>query len=1284
MKKIVSVLIAISIILSGMAVNVSAVEEVLVKESFEDTLSSSVWTGGYEITDGINKSITSSSNGTDFNCRLNKSVESGAMIVSYDVMIPNYAAIRIKQVWDDAGERAYLIKSTTSGKITIENTELCPYTPGQWYNISEVVDVTEKTVDVYINGKHIDKYDWRENKEASGICYIQTQYDSNEIYVDNAYIASYTDKASADAALSAMLTKKISLEKSSFDVAKNTTVTNAVKPITSGAEIISYDISGNPVGGRLMQIYDNTLNVNARTALVAVNSSGIITVNNSSTEYYWDSTKTNNVSLVFDAVNVKFSVYYNGIEIAKDKATFNGGCNIARIDCQSGDNAEFTVSNAWAMGFESFANAQEYIKAKSNFEEKAVQTYYGISLTDAKELISQYARGISAISCTLEQESKIVSEMSRKYPGIKIFSEDFNKYAVSSAPTGYMVADNAIVMENRSVELSYNSGRGRLLKSSAITNQSFITSADFMQTQTSNIDCLMRITDSTGTKEVVKVYTKDQNIMFTYGNSEGQTIAKTLLEGYENDTWYNIMVLSDIEDKTFKIYIQNECFENSSFNFVCSDMTDFDRVFDSYTSSENTKYYIDNIDVYSFGGGASSHSYIWREKFSDKADGYEILTSDGYVAASNAFVENGALKIINVGNGRSRLLKQTNAATKAFKVSFDFMQDELSNITCLARTSNADGNHAAFVLYTENGNIGVNYNAHQEGVSREIIYEGYKAGEWYNIEYYVNLDTKTFSINVNGEPCSNSNLEFLSDFVTDYYNLNRIFDTYNENKGVYYIDNIAVYGDYLYDKIFPITIKDRIAYDMMLPVPLDDSANYTWSASVSGIVDNGMIVRPEETTNVVLTLTASDGVFSSKRKYNVKIMNNDDVAAAITTAMNALNFPEVLASPIVIFPKSPDEEVEIEWSCSPEGVIDADGNVQIPVDNDVNITLKATLSYTNTSVAEQTKDFNVTIKSVLPYVVSDAIYETNNGNETRSAANASNLKKVYVDKMLDKTALLISASYNENGRLLDVKKTKVVDGFNEVNFDLPEGTYNVKNFVWDDLNNLNPLAIASELKNDDITCWMIGDSMMATYDPKKTTRVGWGQIFGNYFDESHVTVRNENAHPGYALKSSLREGCLNSILKDIEQGDYVVISFGHNDSHSYNPFIYLTTETGGGYQQYITKYVDAVRLRGAQPILVTSIERCIYDKDGKPTNSLAEYARSMKEIAGVLNVPVIDVNTMTNKYLTEVGYNVAKNRYMIDAEGDVTHLNGEGAAWVCEYVAEQLRELNIPISDYLK
>ena len=36
MKKILSVLITISIILSGMAVNVSAVEEVLVKESFDN------------------------------------------------------------------------------------------------------------------------------------------------------------------------------------------------------------------------------------------------------------------------------------------------------------------------------------------------------------------------------------------------------------------------------------------------------------------------------------------------------------------------------------------------------------------------------------------------------------------------------------------------------------------------------------------------------------------------------------------------------------------------------------------------------------------------------------------------------------------------------------------------------------------------------------------------------------------------------------------------------------------------------------------------------------------------------------------------------------------------------------------------------------------------------------------------------------------------------------------------------------------------------------------------
>ena len=107
------------------------------------------------------------------------------MLVSYDVMLPDVASVesvRIKQVWDSAsaseGKRAYLLEATTKGKITINGTELCDYVPGQWYNITEVVDVTNKKIYAYVDGKYIKKeYDWRndDNGVANGINRIQTQ-----------------------------------------------------------------------------------------------------------------------------------------------------------------------------------------------------------------------------------------------------------------------------------------------------------------------------------------------------------------------------------------------------------------------------------------------------------------------------------------------------------------------------------------------------------------------------------------------------------------------------------------------------------------------------------------------------------------------------------------------------------------------------------------------------------------------------------------------------------------------------------------------------------------------------------------------------------------------------------------------------------------------------------------------------------------------------------------------------------------------------------------------------
>lgn len=77
----------------------------------------------------------------------------------------------------------------------------------------------------------------------------------------------------------------------------------------------------------------------------------------------------------------------------------------------------------------------------------------------------------------------------------------------------------------------------------------------------------------------------------------------------------------------------------------------------------------------------------------------------------------------------------------------------------------------------------------------------------------------------------------------------------------------------------------------------------------------------------------------------------------------------------------------------------------------------------------------------------------------------------------------------------------------------------------------------------------IGDSTMATYDPNTTVTRGWGQMFQQFF-KGDVTVNNR-AKNGASSKSFYKESAYwQSVKKQIEPGDYVLIQFAHNDEKS--------------------------------------------------------------------------------------------------------------------------------------
>lgn len=223
----------------------------------------------------------------------------------------------------------------------------------------------------------------------------------------------------------------------------------------------------------------------------------------------------------------------------------------------------------------------------------------------------------------------------------------------------------------------------------------------------------------------------------------------------------------------------------------------------------------------------------------------------------------------------------------------------------------------------------------------------------------------------------------------------------------------------------------------------------------------------------------------------------------------------------------------------------------------------------------------------------------------------------------------------------------------------------------------------------------IGDSTMANYDEEKYSgekeQRGWGQLFSQFLKEG-VVVDNE-ARNGRSSKSFYYErwGELKETIKD---GDYVIIQFGHNDEKDDGADTHRDdheargTNPWGQYREFLKIYVEDVRSRGGKPILATPVVRRMLEK-GKiePTgrhsltqhcngsDSLLNYPLAMKSVAIEMQVPLIDMTTLTQNMVEEMGTDKAAQIIYINA--DKTHLKAEGARLFAQLMAEALKDQDV-------
>ncbi len=222
------------------------------------------------------------------------------------------------------------------------------------------------------------------------------------------------------------------------------------------------------------------------------------------------------------------------------------------------------------------------------------------------------------------------------------------------------------------------------------------------------------------------------------------------------------------------------------------------------------------------------------------------------------------------------------------------------------------------------------------------------------------------------------------------------------------------------------------------------------------------------------------------------------------------------------------------------------------------------------------------------------------------------------------------------------------------------------------------------------TIFWAGDSTVQQNDITTFPQTGIGQIF-HLFLKPGVKVEN-HAKNGRSTKSFIDESRLTPIYDKITEGDFLFIQFGHNDEKKQDPARY--TEPFSEYMGNLEKFINVARNKKAWPVLITPLERrCFVEGDQLGLGEHTDYVAAMKQTAENLNVPLIDLYSMSRAELRRAGAEKTKSWYMHLPQGvypsyleglvDNTHLQYEGAVVYGGCIARGLKELGGIYSDLL-
>ncbi len=210
--------------------------------------------------------------------------------------------------------------------------------------------------------------------------------------------------------------------------------------------------------------------------------------------------------------------------------------------------------------------------------------------------------------------------------------------------------------------------------------------------------------------------------------------------------------------------------------------------------------------------------------------------------------------------------------------------------------------------------------------------------------------------------------------------------------------------------------------------------------------------------------------------------------------------------------------------------------------------------------------------------------------------------------------------------------------------------------------------------------WLAGDSIIRDYTQNELPQAGWGQMLRE-FVKPGISVENRGLS-GRSLRRFINDRHWESLMKGVRKGDFVIISFAHNDQYKSYTAGYSDPEL---YGKLLSQCIAEVRAKEATPVLVTSVPRYRFERNNVPAQTLGEYPDTMRRIAAETGTALIDLNSVLTEQLCELDMAESAKFYILDKRAperrDVEHFTVEGARNAARTAVKEAKKKNLPMAE---